>query len=62
MHGFVRSVKTALKMAPLGLNMLLTKRFDPLAFLFHKGCKGKSDIHKILKKARELEAAHMKKF
>ena len=62
MNGFVQGIKTALKMAPLGLNMLKTKRFDPMAFLFHKGCKGKNDIHKILKKARELEAAHMKKF
>jgi quinone-modifying oxidoreductase subunit QmoC len=57
MNGFVEGVKTALKMAPVGLNMLKTKRFNPLAFFAHKGCKGKKDIHAILAKAREIELA-----
>jgi quinone-modifying oxidoreductase subunit QmoC len=61
MNGFINGIKTALKAAPLGLNMLKTGRFDPMAFIAHKGCKGKSDIHKILRKARELESAHMQK-
>lgn len=60
MHGFVTGIKTLLKMAPLGLNMLLTKRFNPFALVAHKGCKGKKDIHKILQKAKELEATRLK--
>lgn len=60
MNGIVEGIKTALKMAPVGLNLFKTKRFNPLAFFAHQGCKGKNDIHKILAKAREIEAAKAK--
>ncbi|HQU17083.1 MAG: heterodisulfide reductase [Chromatiales bacterium 21-64-14] len=62
MNGFKQGIQTALKMAPVGLGMLRTKRFNVLALLFHKGCKGKQDIHKILRKAREIELAKAAKF
>ena len=64
MNGFKEGVQTALKMAPLGLNMLKTKRFNILALIpfLHKGCKGKQDIQKILAKAREIELAKAAKF
>ncbi len=62
MNGFVEGIKTALRMAPLGLNMLKTKRFNLFALFAHKGCKGKQDIHAILKKAREIELEKAAKF
>ncbi|NIR30884.1 MAG: 4Fe-4S dicluster domain-containing protein [Gammaproteobacteria bacterium] len=56
MNGIVEGIKTSLKMAPIGLNLLKTRRFNPWAFTGgHKGCKGAKDIHKIIKKAEELE-------
>ncbi len=62
MNGIKEGIRTALRMAPVGLGMLRTKRFNPFAFLFHRGCKGKKDIHKIIRKARELELAKAAKF
>ena len=62
MNGLVEGIKTALRMAPVGLGLLKTKRFNPFAFVAHKGCKGKKDIHKILAKAREIELAKTKAF
>ncbi len=61
MHGFIKGIKTALKMLPVGLNMIKTKRMSPLGLVAHQGCKGKNDITKLLKKAREIEEARMKK-
>ena len=56
MNGFGEGVKTAMKMAPVGMNMMKTKRFKPTALMgMHKGCKKKGDIRAILKKAREIE-------
>jgi len=57
MNGFINGIKTAIKAIPMGLAMVKTKRMDPMAILFHKGCKGKTDIHKIIKKAQEIELA-----
>ena len=58
MNGFVEGIKTALKMAPVGLGMLKTGRFNPFAMLGgHKGSKKKSDIQAILRKAQEIEQA-----
>ena len=59
-NGFAEGVKTALKMLPIGLGMFKTKRMNPMGMFAHKGCKGKSDIHKIIKKAREIELAKAK--
>ncbi|MFV2055275.1 MAG: 4Fe-4S dicluster domain-containing protein [Thiohalomonadales bacterium] len=57
MNGFVNGIKAAIKAIPMGLAMVKTKRMDPMAMFFHKGCKGKTDIHKIIKKAQEIELA-----
>ena len=55
MNGFVEGLKTVVKMRNIGLGMLLTKRLNPLAIFGISGCKGKSDIHKMLAKAKEIE-------
>ena len=57
MNGFINGIKAAIKAIPLGLAMVKTKRMDPMAMLSGPGCKGKADIHKIIKKAREIELA-----
>jgi quinone-modifying oxidoreductase subunit QmoC len=62
MNGFKEGVKTALKMAPVGLNMLRTKRMNPLGLVTHKGCKDKKDIQAIIAKAREIELAKAARF
>jgi len=62
MNGFVEGIKTALKMAPLGLNMVKTKRMSPMEFFGGHSCKGKGDLQKILKKAREIELEKAKSF
>lgn len=60
LEGFVQGIKNAIAALPLGLNMMKTKRFNPMALVSHKGCKGKNDIHKIIAKAREIELAKAK--
>lgn len=62
MNGFIEGIKTGLKMAPLGLNMIKTKRMSPMEILGGHSCKGKGDLHKILKKAQEIELAKAKSF
>jgi hypothetical protein len=42
-------------MLPVGLNMLKTGRLDPMGLFGSHGIKGKSDLQKMLKKAREIE-------
>lgn len=61
MNGLVDGVKTALKMAPLGLNMIKTKRMSPMEYLGGHGIKDTAGLHAILKKAREIELAKAKK-
>lgn len=56
-NGFAEGIKTSLKMAPLGMAMVKTKRFDPMAFVAHKGIKDKAGLKKILAKAKALEDA-----
>lgn len=60
MNGFVEGIKTAIKAAPLGLNMIKTKRMSPMEILGGHGCKGSGDLKKILAKAREIELAKAK--
>jgi len=55
MNGFVEGIKTALKMAPLGLNMIKTKRMSPMEYFGGHGVKDTAGLHAILKKAREIE-------
>lgn len=61
-NGFVNGIKTALKAAPLGLNMMKTKRLSPMELLGGHSCKDKSGLHKILAKAKEIELAKAKDF
>jgi len=60
MNGFVEGIKTAIKAMPLGLNMVKTKRMNPMEILGGHKCKGAGDIKKILAKAREIELAKAK--
>jgi len=60
MNGFINGIKAALKALPIGLAMVKTKRMNPMGIFVHPGCKGKTDIHKIIKKAREIELAKVK--
>lgn len=55
MDGFVKGVKKGLEMAGVGLGLLKAKRLDPLGLVAHKGIQGKADLHKMLKKAKEIE-------
>jgi len=55
MNGLVEGIKTALKMAPLGLSMIKTKRMSPMEYFGGHGIKDTSGLHAILKKAREIE-------
>ncbi len=60
MNGIMNGIKMGLNMLPTALGLLKTKRFNVMAAVSHKGCSGKNDIHKILKKANELELARAK--
>jgi len=55
MDGFVNGIKKGLEMAGVGLGLLKAKRLDPMGLVAHKGIKGKADLHKMLKKAYEIE-------
>ena len=62
LNGFVSGVVTALKAAPLGLNMWKAKRLSAMELFGGHGIKDTKGLHAILKKAREIEDAKMKKF
>ncbi len=55
MDGIVSGIKKGLQMLPVGLGMLKTKRLDPMGLFAHHGIKGKADLQKMIKKAREIE-------
>jgi quinone-modifying oxidoreductase, subunit QmoC len=55
MDGIVSGIKKGLEMLPVGLGMLKTGRLNPWGLFAHKGIKGKSDLQKMLKKARAIE-------
>jgi len=55
MDGIVSGIKKGLEMLPVGLGMLKTGRLNPFGLFAHQGIKGKSDLQKMLKKAREIE-------
>jgi quinone-modifying oxidoreductase subunit QmoC len=55
MDGFVRGIKKGLEMAGVGLGLVKTGRLNPMGLIAHKGCKGKKDIQKMLKRADEIE-------
>ncbi len=58
-NGFVEGIKTALKMLPIGLGMMRTRRANPLELLSGHGVKDVKGFHAIMKKAQELEAARI---
>jgi len=62
MNGFVEGIKTALKAAPLGLNMVKTKRMSPMEYFGGHGIKDAKGLNAILKKARAIEDAKIAKF
>ncbi len=62
MHGFVEGVKTALKMLPLGLSMIKTRRMNPLEILGGHGLKDAQGFQAMMKKAQELEDARIAKY
>ena len=55
MNGLVEGIKTALKAAPLGLNMIKTKRMSLAEVVGGHSISKTNDLHAILKKAREIE-------
>ena len=57
MNGFAEGVQTSLKMKDIGLNMLKTKRMNPMEIVSGHGCSDKSGLQAILKKAKEIEDA-----
>ncbi len=61
MNGFSEGVKTALKMAPVGLGMLKTKRMNPMEMVGGHKVKDLKGFHAMLKKAEEIEAAKIEK-
>jgi len=62
MNGFVNGIKTGLKMAPIGLGMLKTKRMSPMEYFGGHSCKDSAGLQKILAKAREIEEAKAEEF
>jgi len=55
MDGLVSGIKTGLQMLPMGLDMLKTKRLDPMGLMMHHGCKDAGKIRAMVKKARAIE-------
>jgi quinone-modifying oxidoreductase subunit QmoC len=55
MDGFAAGIKKALEMLPIGLGMLKTKRLNPLGLVSGGKCQDVSGIHRMLKKAKEIE-------
>ena len=62
MNGFFEGIKTALKNQKLGLNMVKTKRMNPMEIMGGHGVKDTSGLHAILKKAREIEDAKIAEY
>jgi len=59
MNGFVAGIKTAMKMAPIGLGMLRSKRMRPFEMFGGHSVKDKKGFHAMITKAKELEAARI---
>ena len=61
MNGFISGIKMMLKMAPIGIGMLFTKRLNPLHGIAPHTLKDKDGFRRMIKKAKELEAARMER-
>ena len=57
--GFISGIKESLKNAKLGMNMQKAKRMAPMEFFGGHGVKDISGLQKMIKKAQELESAHI---
>ncbi|HUW97423.1 MAG TPA: 4Fe-4S dicluster domain-containing protein [Acidiferrobacter sp.] len=55
MDGLKAGLIKAWGMMGIGLGMLKAGRLNPFGLVTHKGCKDKKGIHRMLKKAREIE-------
>ncbi len=55
MNGPIEGIKTAFAMRNIGLGMLLTRRLNPFALFRSGGIRQKSQLRRMLKKAREIE-------
>jgi quinone-modifying oxidoreductase subunit QmoC len=53
--GFVQGIKNAWAMRHIGLGMLLAKRLNPLELFKGHECRDVDGIHRMLKKAYEIE-------
>lgn len=62
MNGFVEGIKMAMMAMPLGMAMHKAKRLSAMEMIGGHSVKDTSGLHAILKKAREIEDAKMKKF
>src|SRR5512147_975492 len=58
--GFVAGLKQAWAMRAIGFGLLRAKRLNPLELLRGHECKGKAGIHRMLRKAREIEARRIR--
>jgi quinone-modifying oxidoreductase subunit QmoC len=61
MNGFGEGVKVAMKNQKLGMNMIKTKRMNPMEIMGGHAVKDLSGFHKVIKKAEELEEARIAK-
>jgi quinone-modifying oxidoreductase subunit QmoC len=61
MNGFGEGVKVAMKNQKLGMNMIKTKRMNPMEIMGGHAVKDLAGFHKVIKKAEELEQARIAK-
>ena len=61
MNGFGEGVKVAMKNQKLGMNMIKTKRMNPMEIMGGHAVKDLAGFHKVIKKAEELEQARIVK-
>ena len=58
--GFVAGLKKAWAMRGIGFGLLRAKRLNPFELLRGHECRDKTGIHRMLKKAHEIEARRLK--
>mgnify|MGYP003572907293 FL=1 len=61
MNGFGEGVKVAMKQKELGLNMMKTKRMNPMEIMGGHAVKDLGGFQKMIQKAQELEDARIAK-
>ena len=59
-EGFVAGVKKAWALRGIGFGLLRAKRLNPFELIRGHECKDKAGIHRMLKKAQEIEARRLK--